>query len=50
MIVAARRDAARLFLELGTVTVVLTVCARLAARTGFSSIPLYLVVQITPSG
>ena len=43
MILAATRDAARLFLELGTVTVVLAVGARLAARTGFSSIPLYLV-------
>ena len=35
MILAATRDAARLFLELGTVTVVLAVGARLAARTGF---------------
>ena len=43
MILAATRDAARLFLELGTVTVVLAVGARLAARRGFSSIPLYLV-------
>jgi len=46
MILAATRDAARLFLELGTVTVVLAVGARLAARTGFSSIPLYLVAGI----
>ena len=46
MIVAATRDAARLFLELGTVTIVLAVGARLAARTGFSSIPLYLVAGI----
>ena len=34
MILAATRDAARLFLELGTVTIVLAVGARLAARTG----------------
>jgi monovalent cation:H+ antiporter-2, CPA2 family len=46
IILAATRDAARLFLELGTVTVVLAVGARLAARTGFSSIPLYLVAGI----
>jgi Kef-type K+ transport system membrane component KefB len=46
MILAATRDAARLFLELGTVTVVLAVGARLAARTGFSSIPLYLIAGI----
>ncbi len=46
MILAATRDAARLFLELGTVTIVLAVGARLAARTGFSSIPLYLVAGI----
>jgi len=46
MILAATRDAARLFLELGTVTIVLAVGTRLAARTGFSSIPLYLVVGI----
>ena len=46
MLLAATRDAARLFLELGTVTVVLAVGARLAARTGFSSIPLYLVAGI----
>jgi hypothetical protein len=46
MILAATRDAARLFLELGTVTVVLAVGARLAARTGFSSIPLYLVAAL----
>jgi Kef-type K+ transport system membrane component KefB len=32
--------------SLGTVTVVLAVGARLAARTGFSSIPLYLVAGI----
>ena len=36
MILAATRDAARLFLELGTVTVVLAVGARLAARTDHS--------------
>jgi CPA2 family monovalent cation:H+ antiporter-2 len=42
LILAATRDAARLFLELGTVTVVLAVGARLAARTGFSSIPLFV--------
>jgi len=46
MILAATRDAARLFLELGTVTIVLAVGTRLAARTGFSSIPLYLVAGI----
>lgn len=46
MILAATRDAARLFLELGTVTIVLAGGARLAARTGFSSIPLYLVAGI----
>jgi len=46
LILAATRDAARLFLELGTVTIVLAVGARLAARTGFSSIPLYLVAGI----
>jgi CPA2 family monovalent cation:H+ antiporter-2 len=46
MILAATRDAARLFLELGTVTVVLAVGARLAARTGFSSIPLYLIAGV----
>ena len=46
MILAATQDASRLFLELGTVTIVLAVGARLAARTGFSSIPLYLVAGI----
>ena len=46
MILAATRDAARLFLELGTVTIVLAVGERLAARKGFSSIPLYLVAGI----
>jgi len=46
LILAATRDAARLFLELGTVTIVLAVGARLAARTGFSSIPLYIVAGI----
>jgi K+:H+ antiporter subunit KhtU len=46
MIVAVTRDAARLFLELGTVTVVLAVGARLAARSGFSSIPLYLIAGV----
>lgn len=46
MILAATRDGARLFLELGTVTIVLAVGARLAARTGFSSIPLYLIAGI----
>jgi CPA2 family monovalent cation:H+ antiporter-2 len=46
MILAATRDAARLFLDLGTVTIVLAVGTRLAARTGFSSIPLYLVAGI----
>jgi K+:H+ antiporter subunit KhtU len=46
MILAATRDTARLFLELGTVTIVLAIGARLAARTGFSSIPLYLVAGI----
>src|SRR6187401_454864 len=39
MILAATRDAAPLFLELGTVTVMLAVGARLAARTDFLSIP-----------
>jgi CPA2 family monovalent cation:H+ antiporter-2 len=48
MILAATRDAARVFLELGTVTVVLAVRARLAARTDFSSIPLYLIAGIVP--
>jgi hypothetical protein len=33
MILGATRDAARFFLELGTVTVVLAVGARLAGRT-----------------
>ena len=46
MVLAATRDAARLFLELGVVTIVLAVGARLAARTGFSSIPLYLVAGV----
>jgi CPA2 family monovalent cation:H+ antiporter-2 len=46
VVVAATRDAARLFLELGTVTIVLAVGARLAARTGFSSIPLYLLAGV----
>jgi Kef-type K+ transport system membrane component KefB len=46
LILAATRDAARLFRELGTVTIVLAVGARLAACTGFSSIPLYLVAGI----
>lgn len=36
MILAATRDAARLFLDLGTVTIVLAVGARLAARTGMT--------------
>ena len=50
MILAATRDAARLFLELGTVTVVLAVGARFAARTGFSSIPLSKAIRVCSTG
>lgn len=46
LLAAASNDAARIFLELGAVVLVLAVLARLAVRTGFSPIPAYLVVGL----
>jgi K+:H+ antiporter subunit KhtU len=46
MILAASGDPATLFLELGTAILVLALAARLAAKTGFSSVPLYLVAGL----
>lgn len=46
MLAAAGDDVAAVFLELGAVVVGLAVLARLAARTGFSPIPLYLVAGL----
>jgi monovalent cation:H+ antiporter-2, CPA2 family len=46
MLGAASPETAAIFVDLGLVIVVLAVLARLASRTGFSPIPLYLLVGL----
>jgi CPA2 family monovalent cation:H+ antiporter-2 len=43
---AASADAATAFIEIGAVALVLAVLARLAARAGFTAIPLYLIAGL----
>ncbi|MEZ5320510.1 MAG: cation:proton antiporter [Microthrixaceae bacterium] len=46
MLAAAVADPAAAFVEVGAVVVVLAVLARIAARMGFTAIPLYLLVGL----
>ena len=46
-IAGASGDAALVFIEIGTVALVLSVLARLSARVGITAIPLYLLAGLT---
>jgi K+:H+ antiporter subunit KhtU len=46
VIAAASGDAALVFIEIGTVALVLSVLARLSARVGITAIPLYLLAGL----
>ena len=50
LLAAASGDFARLFIEAGVILLALAALARLARRTGFSPIPLYLVAGLVIAG